>query len=101
MTWVNSGDAASSTFYILRDGPHLILELNPHSQKWWLLLFTALAVGLGYMCGQGIQGKLKDRQGEPLTGASQAVTTIVVGLAAGAVLWFGATRLLQKETLEL
>lgn len=101
MTWVNEGDGASSTFYVLRDGPHLILELNPHSQKWWLLLFTAFAVGLMYMCSQGIRGRLKNRRGQLLSGAGQAFSALGMGAMAAFILWFGAVKMLQQETLDL
>jgi len=101
MTWVNSGDFASSTFYILRGGPHLILELNAHSERWWLLLITAFAVGLTYMCSQGIKGKLKDRRGELLSGGRQIFAAVGFGAFVLVILWFGAVKLLQKMTLDL
>lgn len=101
MSWVNSGDFTSSTFYILRGGPHLILQLNAHSERWWLLLITLLAVGIAYMSSQGFRGKLKDRWGEILSGGGQIFAAVAFAAMVLVILWFGAVKLLQKETLDL
>lgn len=101
MSWVNSVDFTSSTLYILRDGPHLILETNAHSERWWLLLITALAVGLMYMCSQGFQGKLKDRSGELLPGYGQSLTALLMAVVSIGVLWYGGGVMLKSMKLDL
>ena len=100
MSWVNAVDASSSTFYILRGGPHLILELNPHSQRWMVALFTGMAVMFMYIFGQGLQGKLKNRQKEVLPPWQQGLSMAVSVAAIVFVLWYGVGNLLKKETLD-
>lgn len=100
MSWVNAEDAGSSTFYILRGGPHLILELNPHSQWLMSAVFTGFAVMFMYLCGQGLQGKLKNRQKELLPPWQQG---LMVVLSVGMVLFllgFGVGGLMKKEVLD-
>lgn len=101
MSWVNEADAASSTFYILRGGPHLILELNAHSQRYVAMLLTGLAVLFMYILSQALQGKLKNKRGELLPGyGQQLMAALAVGMVI-LILWYGMGRLLQKESLDL
>ncbi|HEY3858509.1 MAG TPA: hypothetical protein VGM47_02725 [Gammaproteobacteria bacterium] len=100
MMWENAETPAAS-FYILRDGHHLILELNHRSQLWWIVLLTALAVILIYSCSQGLRGRLKNRNGQPLPTYGQALMSLFLGLMALVVLWFWVGSLLKNETLDL
>ena len=100
MSWVNA-DAASPTFFILRGGQHLIVEQNAHSQMLYTTLFTAMAVMFMYIFGQARRGKLKDRQGEPLSPLGQMATTVGSAVLAIALLAYTAGWRLQKATLDL
>ncbi len=101
MSWINPADAASSTFYILRSGPHLVLELNPHSQIWNGLLLTGLGVLFMWVCSRAVQGKLKNKRGELYSGGGQALAAVLAGGLSIGILTLGMGNLMQKETLDL
>lgn len=101
MSWVNAADSATATFYVLRGGPHLILELDPHSQKYAAILLTALAVLFMYILSQALQGKLKNKRGELLPGyGQQLMAALAVGMVI-LILWYGTGLLFHKQTLDL
>lgn len=101
MTWQNTEQASSSTFYILRDGPHLILGLNRHSQTLWVALFTAMAVMFAYLCGQALHGKLKNRGGNLLPPYGQKLMAVLMAAIVVFMLTYGVGNLLKKEVLDL
>lgn len=101
MTWENAQDVSSSTFYIFRDGPHLILESNPHSQKWMMLLFTGFAVAMMYVVGQGLQGKLRNKRKELLPPWQQWFGVVAGAAAVVFMLWWGVGSLMEKQLLDL
>lgn len=100
MSWVNAADASSSTFYVLRGGQHLILELNPHSQRWMLALFMGMMVMFIYIFGQGLRGKLKNRQKQVLPPWQQRLMMALSVAVIVFVLWYGVGNLLKKEVLD-
>ena len=100
MAWENAMDASSSTFYILRGGAHLILELNPHSQRLLAMLFTAMAVVFMFLCSQALQGKLKNRRKELLPPWQQMLTGVLCLGMVVFMLWYGIGNLMKKEVLD-
>ncbi|HEY1991267.1 MAG TPA: hypothetical protein VGH71_02315, partial [Gammaproteobacteria bacterium] len=100
MSWVNAMDSSSSTFYILRGGPRLILELNLHSQRWIAMLFTGMAVMFMYIVGQALRGKLKNRQKELLPPWQQWLMAVLGAAMVLFLLWYGVGNLMKKQVLD-
>lgn len=101
MTWENPGESWWSTFYILRDGPHLILQRNLHSQWLWPIILPMFAAVSLYAFFQGLHGKLKNKQGELLPAWGQsAMAMAMVGLMVLAVGFDGGVAL-KQQTLDL
>lgn len=104
MSWVNA-DAERPTFYILRGGPRLILELDRHSQLFYLGLATFGLLSIGYGCWLGLHGKLPYKSrfrhpGGPMPRKSQYLS-VAVGVLVMAFLGWEVWGVMRGQTLDL
>jgi hypothetical protein len=101
MSWVNSEDASSSTFYVLRDGPHLILDLNKHAMLLMTVLFCGFMVFAAYLSWQGFRGQVKDRSGEMLTPGKQLLMGVAMAVLVLILGYFNVGNMLLHQRLDL
>ena len=102
-SWVNA-DASGPTFCILRGGPRLILELDRHSQLFYLGLMTFGLLSVGYGCWLGLQGKLRYRYKRGRTAEMSRKAqyfSVAVGVLVLVYIVWSIGVILRGQTLDL